>query len=273
MHPHVFTWPNRGLARIERAGHWPLDDRGFEHGYCCPTHALHIYEYSAQVRLGDREIAVRPGDATLTPAGIESRYDLPRPGRHWCIHFFPVPADGPAVDLPLHLPLGALRHRLVEGVRRIAALLATPETEARATAEAAAAATLLGMLLELATIRPDSDGRAAARPPTSRDALATAAAMIDDRLGEPLAVPALAEAVGLTQNYLARRFRERYGTTLQGYQLLRRIEHAQQLLGSTDIPVGRIAERLGFSDAQHFNKQFRRLVGTNPTGFRAGGGR
>ena len=81
---------------------------------------------------------------------------------------------------------------------------------------------------------------------------------------------ALARQAGLTQNYLARRFREHFGCTLHGYQLARRIEHASQLLESTDMPIARIAERLGFSDAQHFNKQFRRLLSASPTSFRAG---
>ena len=260
------NWPTRGLPRVERAGNWPLDDRGFGYGYLCPTHALHIYDYTAQVRIGSHEVAVRPGDATLTPAGSESRYDLPLPGRHWCVHFFPEPAAGERVVLPLHVPLGAHRLRMIDGVRRMAALLALRKGPQQVVVEAAASATMLAVLLELAAMAPGAVS--AAHVATPEGQLAAAAAFIEEHLGEALVVPDLAATIGLSQNYLARRFRARYGTTLHGYQLARRVEHAQLLLESTDVPVGRIADRLGFSDLQHFNKQFRRLTGINPTTFR-----
>ena len=54
---------------------------------------------------------------------------------------------------------------------------------------------------------------------------------------------------------------------------VRRIEHAQNLLLTTDLPIARIAVRLGFGDSQHFNKQFRRLAGCNPTAYRLRGHR
>jgi AraC-like DNA-binding protein len=47
---------------------------------------------------------------------------------------------------------------------------------------------------------------------------------------------------------------------------------AQNLLRSTDVPVGEIARRLGFLDAQHFNKRFRRVAGCSPSSFRLRGG-
>jgi len=265
----LFLWPSTGLPHVDRAGHWPLDDGNFEHGYLSPTHALHIYDYHAEVRLGAYAVQVQPGDATITPAGLESRYRLQRPGRHWCVHFFPVAPQEPQVSLPVHLRLGPLRHRLVESVRRIAAVLAGPDRHAHPTADAIAAAGMLALLLDLTQVSHDRLASPSAAAGT--DPLATAAALIDERLPEALEVGALADEVGLSQNYLARRFRARYGTTLHGYQLRARIDHAQQLLISTDMPIRRIAERLGFSDVQHFNKSFRRLVTTSPSLYRSVG--
>jgi AraC-like DNA-binding protein len=265
MTPRIFSWGLSALPRIERAGNWPLDDRAFEHVYLSLTHALHIYDYAASVRIGELAFEVQPGDATITPAGSASRYHLERPGRHWCVHFHPAGAGAAAVDIPLQLRLGALRRHVVDAVRRIAGLLSTPLGAQRAAAEAGAAAMMLEVLLELSVWPRAGQTRAGAET-----ALLQAATLIDERLSDRLDVVALSRQAGLTQNYLARRFRARFGCTLHGYQLARRIEHAQQLLDSTDMPVARIAERLGFSDAQHFNKQFRRLLSASPTSFRAG---
>ena len=47
------------------------------------------------------------------------------------------------------------------------------------------------------------------------------------------------------------------------------MQHAQFLLSTTNIPIHVIAQRAGIPDRQHFNKQFRRLVGTSPSVFRS----
>ena len=105
------------------------------------------------------------------------------------------------------------------------------------------------------------------------DAVKRAAAHLDNHLADELYIPALAREIGMSQNWLAKAFRDVHGQTLQRYLLARRIEHAQSLLMTTDLPIARIAERLGFGDSQYFNKQFRRLAGCNPTAYRLRGGR
>ena len=84
----------------------------------------------------------------------------------------------------------------------------------------------------------------------------------------PLTVPSIAREVGLSQNYLARFFRKRYGMTIPRYLLVRRIDLARHLLLTSDDLVKQIAGRVGLPDPQYFNKQFRRLTGSNPSDFR-----
>ena len=50
--------------------------------------------------------------------------------------------------------------------------------------------------------------------------------------------------------------------------IARRVEHARYLLESTDLPIWRVAERVGIPDPQHFNKTVRRLTGTSPSAIR-----
>jgi AraC family transcriptional regulator len=47
-----------------------------------------------------------------------------------------------------------------------------------------------------------------------------------------------------------------------------RVKKAQRLLAQTDLPLANIAVAVGFADQSHFSRQFHRLVGTTPSGFR-----
>ena len=131
-----------------------------------------------------------------------------------------------------------------------------------------AATQLQDLLLWLATI---SQAGAPSATLQSETAVHHAAEILNARFSDELDVPGLADEVALTQNYLARRFKQRFGMTIPRYLLTRRMQHAQLLLGTTNIPIQRIAQRVGMPDIQHFNKQFRRLVGVSPSGFRLRG--
>lgn len=263
------TWWLSVLPDVFRAGRYPLDDRNFSYLYCGPTHALHLYDYHGVIRIGDCEYGLRPGDLTLSPAQGETRYNLPAPGHHWCIHFHPVQGRGERCAIPVHMSLGPIKLRVVDAINRISGLLAAPG-DGRLL-RAAASGALQELLLTLAA-------HAAAVPQRERsgrthDAVIRAAAYLDAHFDEELSVPLLARKVGLSQNWFAKAFGAEHGQTVQRYLLARRIEHAQSLLVTTDLPISRIAKRLGFGDSQHFNKQFRRFAGCNPTAYRLRGGR
>jgi len=270
-----FTWWLAALPDVLRSGRYPLDDKDFSYLYCSPTHALHLYDYHGVIRIGEREYALHPGDVTLSPAQGDTRYHVLKRGHHWCVHFHPVIGSGERCAIPFHMALGPLRARVVDAIGRISGLLAAPG-DARLT-RAAAAGALQELLMTLAA-HASQTAHAAAIPDRERsgrtgDAVVRAAAHLDAHFDEELSVPQLASKVGLSQNWFARAFREHHGQTVQHYLLARRVEHAQSLLMTTDLPIGRIAARLGFGDSQHFNKQFRRLTGCNPTAYRLRGAR
>ncbi len=263
------AWSSAVLPAIHSAGRYPLDDRDFAFAYRGPTHALHVYDYEGWIRFGeDREQALRPGDATVSAAGGVTRYHLPRPGRHWCVHFHPVEPAGTPCSLPLHVALGGLRPRVVDAITRIAGLMAVPQSNG-SLARAAASAAMQELLLTLGS--GSRRAQSLERNNRSDAAVAAVAALIDADLAGGRSVPALAKRVGLSQNWLAAAFRRRYGMTVQRYHLARRMEHAQLLLRTTDLPIARIGQRLGFHDPQHFDKQFRRLAGCAPGTFRRRG--
>jgi transcriptional regulator GlxA family with amidase domain len=137
---------------------------------------------------------------------------------------------------------------------------------ASAAASAAMLELLLWVAMQAAVAQRSSSALAATRglAAAERDA-----AKMHERLEEPLSIPDLAAEVDLTQNYLARIFRVRYGMTMPRFLLTCRMDHAKHLLAHTAIPVSNVAARAGMPDVQHFNKQFRKLVGISPSAYRS----
>ncbi len=259
------AWPMRALPAVYVAGRFPLDDQGFSYRYLGKRHALHLYDYHGRIRIGRREVALRPGDVTLTPAGVPTWYDVTAPGHHLCIHFEAMKTGGrDAVRLPLHQSLGWQRGYAAERLLAVARWHAASERDRSAWAAASAALQELLLWLAQAARRPAKDVLAwrAGR------AVEQAASLIEEQLGRAICVPQLAKTVGMSQNYLARCFRRRFGVPIPRYILARRIDLARHLLATTDLPVRRVAERVGLPDPQHFNKQFRKLAGVNPTAAR-----
>ncbi|MCE9615877.1 MAG: AraC family transcriptional regulator [Lentisphaerae bacterium] len=254
----VLRWPVRVLPVIHEAGRYPLDEAGFESTYRHPTHALHLHAYRGTWELNGRRFPLQPGCVTISPARAATRYDLPHAGHHWCIHFHPVPARGPLAPIPLHALVPPQREYVAVRMAEIAWHFNQPRS---ALAQGRAAALLQDLLLGMAA-RATASPRPAGRADAALDHLI---ALIDERFAETWSVPRLAQEVGLSQDHLARCFRRRMGMTVPHYLLHRRITHARELLQNTDLPVNRIAARVGMPDPQHFNKQFRRLTGHSPS--------
>ena len=81
-------------------------------------------------------------------------------------------------------------------------------------------------------------------------------------------VSALAEKMAIAPGTLSRRFRSETGQTPARYLDGLLLQKAQQLLLSSDDPIGRIAERLGFCDQFYFARWFRQHRQETPSGYR-----
>ncbi len=252
----------------------------FSTGYLAPTHALHLCEYDGTLRLAGHDLPLRRGTLSFTPAGEESRYRLPRAGRHWCVHVAaeaeadadaePVPSDL-TLSLPLVWDAGDLAPEARSRFERLVAL-AAGET---APADPLHGRSLRVMALELllwyarASAGETAPAGTPGVPDATHPAVARVVSIIQRDLHRPLRAAALAAEVGVSQNHLARLFRAAHGCTIPAWILRRRIELARLLLTTTDLPVKAIGHRVGLPDPQHFNKQCRRLTGRSPSAIRA----
>jgi len=86
--------------------------------------------------------------------------------------------------------------------------------------------------------------------------------------GNGLTVQGVARAVGLSSAQLAYLFRRETGMSVKEYATRIRVEIIKRLLAETDDKLDIIAEQLGFCDAPHLSRVFRRICGCPPGEYR-----
>lgn len=77
-----------------------------------------------------------------------------------------------------------------------------------------------------------------------------------------------AELFHVNKDYMSRRFREEYGIGMISYLTQIRLKKAKELLGSSDMQIQEIADRVGFFDVKYFSAQFKKGTGMTPSAFR-----
>lgn len=97
-----------------------------------------------------------------------------------------------------------------------------------------------------------------------------AMAYIHEHYAESFSREALALAVGLSDRYLTRCFREETGITPVSYLNRYRIRQAQDLLARGTLNVTEVALAAGFSDPSYFARVFRAEVGVTPRAYQRG---
>jgi len=103
---------------------------------------------------------------------------------------------------------------------------------------------------------------------SARSFVVDACARLQASLDQTIDVPQLAHSFGLSDRSFRRQFSEQMGVAPARYRMLQRIAAARILLVETTVPVGVIAERLGYCDVHFFSKQFKLVTGTTPARFR-----
>ena len=79
----------------------------------------------------------------------------------------------------------------------------------------------------------------------------------------------IAHALNVSTFHFCRKFKQETGLTFVEYLNRVRIEHAKLLLHNKNLRVTEVAYEVGFQSLTHFNRIFRKLVGTSPTEYRS----
>lgn len=82
-------------------------------------------------------------------------------------------------------------------------------------------------------------------------------------------IPDMAGLAALSPSQLHRVFRKQFGVSPISWLRHERINRASRLLADHALSVAEVGRRCGYADPYHFSRDFRRLNGRSPTGFRA----
>lgn len=219
--------------------------------------------------------SLRPGDMLLVPAGEPHRLLAASDVELWGLGFCPVcfVADGSETLL-----------EPFERVRYGASAVVTIPEERRAFLEGlfrelrrevdggGQAPGTLAVQKSLVTLIVAEAARAArweAHASAGNGVVADALGFIERRCLEPISLRDVASAVARSPAYLTTAVKRATGRSVQAWIIAGRLSEARRRLVHSDEPVDVIAERVGYADATHFIRMFRRAHGATPAAWRA----
>lgn len=95
-----------------------------------------------------------------------------------------------------------------------------------------------------------------------------AVALLQNYLDRNVQLSQVAETLRISEEYLIKIFRDRFGLTPMKYYQKLRLEASVSLLLNTALSVKEIAARLGYSSQYHYSRNFKQLTGIPPSTFR-----
>ncbi len=258
----------------------PQDDFGTP---AIPRHVVVVNlgsPFDAKEKLRGREGYLGSGGIVVLPAGAPREWHLERQGEVRHLHLYLDPAllrdvaAGAGLDpdkAELVETLG-VRDRQIEhaAMSLLSELRSGDLLGCRIYAESLANVLAVSLLrryssLGYSSVRKLEHESADGLPEAS---LRTALAYVDDNLAENLSLAEIAREVYISPYHFSRMFKLSTGLSPHQYVIRQRIERAKALLMNTELPVGVVAQEVGFASPSHFTQQFRRLVGVSPSSFR-----
>ncbi|MBQ4037058.1 MAG: helix-turn-helix transcriptional regulator [Clostridia bacterium] len=113
---------------------------------------------------------------------------------------------------------------------------------------------------------PSSTGTG--QSPGARRHCERAKAFISEHIDRHLTVSDVAEAVGVSKNYLTNVFSATEGVPLMEYINRRKLSHMVELIRRYDYSLSQAGEQVGFSDTNYVSRMFRRYYGMTFTQFK-----
>lgn len=235
------------------------------------TYAALAFHVDGGARLEQRgEWRLEPGDAVLIPAGEPHRMIEASRLDFWGLGFCPPCFTGPGSEALLE-PFERVRggaSAVVRIPRERHAFLEQLFAELAATPASATTATVQRSLL---TLILHEVSRAAERAPTTfgRPSIVGASLrFIEQRCLGPLTLDDVAAAVERTPSYVTTALKRSTGKSAVEWMIAGRMAEARRRLLHTDDRVDEIAAQVGYADATHFIRLFRRTHGETPASFR-----
>ncbi len=94
--------------------------------------------------------------------------------------------------------------------------------------------------------------------------IADAISFLEAHTNKSISIKELIEITNMSVSTLNRHFQNATGLSPIEYHIQLRIEEATRYIRSTDLNMNEISEATGFSDANYFSRQFRKVMGMSP---------
>ena len=91
---------------------------------------------------------------------------------------------------------------------------------------------------------------------------------IQDHFSEDLALNDVAKAVNMSMFYFCKTFKKAVGINFTEHLSTERVEKAKNLLLNHHLRISEIAYEVGFQSLTHFNRVFKKTLGTSPSEYR-----
>ncbi|GAB4562803.1 MAG: hypothetical protein Tsb0020_11440 [Haliangiales bacterium] len=91
---------------------------------------------------------------------------------------------------------------------------------------------------------------------------------IDQHHHQAIDLDAIADAACFSRYHFLREFRRAFAITPHQYMTRKRIEHARELLVTSELPVTEVCFEVGFHSLGSFSRLFQRHVGRSPSRYR-----
>ena len=98
--------------------------------------------------------------------------------------------------------------------------------------------------------------------------IARAKQFISDNQSEELSLDQVAKVVNMSSCYFCKKFKKSTGLNFTEYINRVRVEKSRNLLLNPNLRVSEIASEVGFQSLTHFNRMFKRVLGSSPTDYR-----
>ena len=107
-------------------------------------------------------------------------------------------------------------------------------------------------------------------PNASSRVVRRALLLMESNLEEKMSVTDIAGRVGCSRRQLERLFAAELDLSPMASYLALRVHYSKSLLENSDLQIGEIASKCGFTNAGHFSRVFRQHTGVRPTTIRSG---
>jgi two-component system response regulator YesN len=91
---------------------------------------------------------------------------------------------------------------------------------------------------------------------------------IRDNIESKLTRKEIADQVYLSPDYLTKLFRKETGMTIIEFVTEEKVNVAKRMIGQDNIPIGEVAQRLGYENFSYFSEIFRKKTGKSPSEYK-----